>query len=105
MMESASSKYSLAELQAAACAREHSFSTHVRTSFTLIRRTLFLFITLLFAALVRGQDTAYISQFSRLRNVQLNTWVTDVDFSVNPRLVNSDYKVTLTPNVKGQLGV
>jgi uncharacterized protein DUF4421 len=55
--------------------------------------------------LASGQDTAYINQFVRLRNIQLNTWVTSVDFSVNPRLIDSKYKVTLTPNVKGQIGM
>lgn len=50
------------------------------------------------------KDTAFISQFEKPNNIQLNTWVTDLDFSINPRLQDRDFTVKFAPNVSGQTG-
>jgi hypothetical protein len=52
-----------------------------------------------------AQDTTYIQQFPRQRNIQLNTWLTDVDFTLNPNIINGSKKVTFTPNVRSQVGI
>lgn len=67
-------------------------------------------VFLLLAALVRSQtsapiDTVYIEQFDKQNNLQLNTWLTDVDFTVNPQLENKDFAVKLSPNVRSQIGM
>ncbi len=67
-----------------------------------------LLATIPFAAhsqVVRGKDTTYIAQFAKQRNLQLNTWLTDVSFKINPRLNEKDFSVSYIPNVKSQMGM
>ncbi len=68
-----------------------------------MRFFVFLFITL--PALAQEADTSYIQQFEKQNNIQINSWVTDVDFSINPQLKNRDFAVRLSPNVRNQIGV
>jgi hypothetical protein len=55
--------------------------------------------------LPQSLDSNYIKQFKRQNNIQVNTWFTRVDFTINPRIENKNYKLTLTPNVRGQAGL
>ncbi len=76
----------------------------------MIKRLAHLFFILslsitAFCQLPQGLDTSYIKQFKRQNNIQLNTWLTHVDFTINPRIENNNYKLILTPNVRGQAGV
>lgn len=52
-----------------------------------------------------GDDTTRIIRFKRLYSVQFNTWLTDVDLVVNPRIKTKDYAMRFHPNVRGQAGV
>jgi hypothetical protein len=55
--------------------------------------------------LPQSLDSSYIKQFKRQNNIQLNNWLTHIDFRVNPIAGNTDYQVIVTPNVRNQIGV
>lgn len=50
-------------------------------------------------------DTIYIEQFEKQNNIQVNTWITDVNFTINPQLENKNFMIRLSPNVRNQIGV
>lgn len=74
----------------------------------MINKYLFAGLCLLCVLSIRAQnrkDTSFISQFEKQNNLQVNTWLTDVNFGINPRLQNRNFSVELAPNSQGHAGI
>ncbi|MES2379774.1 MAG: DUF4421 family protein [Bacteroidota bacterium] len=76
--------------------------------FKLLFRVFILLFGLLssYNSYAQKKDTNYIAQFYRPYNIQLNSWLNNFDFYINPpRFSNSRELLKLSPNLSWQTGV